>query len=104
MDAARKLTIVGSPFGSTLATRSPGRMPKPARVSAILMTCSRKHVYVTEVPVSGITTAIDWPGAVFNREGRSVAAFMYRVSCSYQPQSAICRPKIPEVLGLFNEL
>ena len=40
IEAARKLTIAGSPFGSTVAIRSPGPSPSAARAPAIVMTCS----------------------------------------------------------------
>src|SRR5438093_9431834 len=43
MEAARKLTIAGRPFGKTIATRSPRRIPAAAKASAMAKTCWRSE-------------------------------------------------------------
>jgi len=58
MEAARKLTIAGNPFGNAIATASPRRMPAEAKAFAIARTCCRSESYVTRIPSSGTTIAV----------------------------------------------
>jgi hypothetical protein len=42
MEAARKLTIAGNPFGNAIATASPRPMPADAKAFAMAKTCWRR--------------------------------------------------------------
>src|SRR5258707_1821139 len=64
MDAAKKLTTAGNPFGSTVATLSPRPIPKPASASAIAVTCWRSDSYETRIAESVSRIAVLPAGAV----------------------------------------
>jgi hypothetical protein len=43
MEAAKKLTIAGNPFGKAIATASPRRIPAEANAFAMANTCCRSE-------------------------------------------------------------
>ena len=58
IDAARNATIIGSPFGSAMPTRSPRATSEAASCSATVWTCSSRSPYDTRTFKSGRTSAI----------------------------------------------
>ena len=59
--------MTAGPLGSAMATRSPRRIPAPAKASAAALTWRRSDSYVMHAPVSGITRATLLPGVACSR-------------------------------------